>query len=680
MPFSNNDLRTLQTAARQAVGALGLVALSAGVGTAQRAPGDSTKRDSTGRDSTPRALPTMQVTATVVATDARRIAQPTASLGGAELRRLNAASLGETLEQIPGVRSLSMTSGIGKPVIRGLTNNRVITLANGQRTETQQWGHDHSPNVESADAERLEVVKGPASVLYGSDALGGVVNVVRRELPHGAPGEQFVRGRTSIAYNSALQAPSATLVGEGARGAFGWRLSGTGRQAQDLRTPGNVVANTGNRTGYGEGALGWRGVGADLAVTGSLRNEQIRVADDPVTTPGYTGFQRIRTTRGTLDANVRRGDHRVQWQLGLEQNRRSEFGDVSASEIALGLRSTTANGFTHWHHAPVAGFKGVIGVAAQHTAFRTFGTETLIPDNTSRMLGLYVLEQRTIGAWSLSVGGRQDWTTLETPGNAVLALDATSRAFRATTGTAGVVYRAESPVSIAMNVARGFRAPSASDLFANGFHEGTRAFEIGKSDLRVESSLNTDLGVRVRTGRVTGELTGYVNRIRDYIYLAPVGAPGRALDSLQVLQGNARLVGAEAGATWRIGRGVSAQGTADVVHAENTVDDTALPFVPPVRTALTLRWDDRAPGRYLLASTEWNARQSRTFRDDLAPPAWSLFTVGGGISRLTPRGLVHVDMSVRNVLNTRFRDFMSRYKEFADGAGRALIVRVSADM
>jgi iron complex outermembrane receptor protein len=114
----------------------------------------------------------MQVTATAVATDARRIAQPTAQLAGAQLRRSQGASLGETLERIPGVRSLSMTTGIGKPVIRGLTNNRVVTLANGQRTETQQWGHDHSPNVESADAERLEVVKGPASVLYGSDALG----------------------------------------------------------------------------------------------------------------------------------------------------------------------------------------------------------------------------------------------------------------------------------------------------------------------------------------------------------------------------------------------------------------------------------------------------------------------------------------------------------------------------
>jgi iron complex outermembrane receptor protein len=172
--------------------------------------GAQTRPDSLRRDSLPKALPTLQVTATAVATDARRVAQPTAVMAGAQLRRAQGASLGETLEQIPGVRSLSMTTGIGKPVIRGLTNNRVVTLANGQRTETQQWGHDHSPNVESADAERLEVVKGPASVLYGSDALGGVVNVVRRALPT-TDGAMLTRGRVSLAYNSANTAPSATL-------------------------------------------------------------------------------------------------------------------------------------------------------------------------------------------------------------------------------------------------------------------------------------------------------------------------------------------------------------------------------------------------------------------------------------------------------------------------------------
>jgi iron complex outermembrane recepter protein len=621
----------------------------------------------------------MQITATASATDARRIAQPTAQLAGAALRRAQGASLGETLEQIPGVRSLSMTTGIGKPVIRGLTNNRVVTLANGQRTETQQWGHDHSPNVESADAERLEVVKGPASVLYGSDALGGVVNVVRRDLPT-ADGTRITRGRVALAYNSANLAPSATLVGEGAVGSLGWRLSGTTRRASDLRTPTGLLANSGNATDYLEAAAGWRSASSDLTVTTSTRNEAIRIADDPVTAPGYTGHQRIRTTRLTVDGNVRQGNHRLQLQGGLESNRRAEFEEIGAPDVALGLSSTTGTAFAHWHHAPWRGITGVIGTAVQATRFRTFGAETLIPDNSANAFGIYLLEQKVVGPWSLSAGARQDWRSLATPGNSVLALAPTTRTFSALTGTAGAVYRADAPVSLAMNIARGFRAPSASDLFANGFHEGTRAFEIGKQDLRVETSLNTDIGVRLRTRRVSGELTGYVNRIRDYIFLAPVGMPGRALDSLQVQQGNARLVGAEAALSLPLARGWSASGSADLVHATNTADGTALPFVPPFRTLTTLRWDERGAGRSLSLSAEWNARQQRTFRDDLAPPAYALLHASAGTSRLTPRGLIHVDLSVRNLFNTRYRDFMSRYKEFADAAGRTLVLRLSADL
>lgn len=640
----------------------------------------ATRRDTVQRDSSARALPTMQVTATAVATDARRIAQPTAQLSGAALRRNQGASLGETLEQIPGVRSLSMTTGIGKPVIRGLTNNRVVTLANGQRTETQQWGHDHSPNVESADAERLEVVKGPASVLYGSDALGGVVNVVRRALPRGEGDLGVLRGRIAMAYNSANQAPSATLVGEGARGALGWRLSGTGRRAGDLRTPNGPVLNTGNLTGYLEGTTGWHGEQRDVEVTASTRDETIRIADDPITAPGYDGRQRIRTHRLTMESNLRGGGQRLQVQAGWEENRRAEFDNATTQQVTLGLASRTLTGFAHWHHAPWRGLSGVVGTAVQQTQFNTFGRYTLIPDSRTGSFGVYALEQTTVGAWSLSAGARHDWRSLSTPGNAVLGLAATSRQFNAMTGTLGAVYRAESPLSLAINVARGFRAPSASDLFANGFHEGTRAFEIGRADLRVESSLNTDVGLRLRSGVASGELTGYVNRIRDYIYLAPVGEPGRALDSLQVRQGNARLVGAEAALAVAVGHGITVQSTADVVRASNTTDGSALPFVPPFRATSSVRWDQQGPGRSASLTAEWNARQTRTFRDDFAPAAWTAVHASTGFSRMTPRGLVHIDVSVRNLFDARYQDFMSRYKEFAHAAGRTLVIRLSADL
>ncbi len=428
-----------------------------------------------------------------------------------------------------------------------------------------------------------------------------------------------------------------------------------------------------------EGATGFHRERAEFTLTGSSRDETIRIADDPLTSPGYDGRQRIRTTRWTADGTIRGATQRVQLQAGLEENRRAEFANASTLTVDLGLRSRTGTAFANWHHAPWRGLTGTVGTAVQETRVRTFGSETLIPDNTARAFGLYVLEQIIRGPWSVSGGARHDWRTLSTPGSRALNLHATSRAFNALTGTLGAVYRADAPVSLAMNIARGFRAPSASDLYANGFHEGTRAFEIGQRDLRVETSLNTDLGLRLRTARTTGELTAFVNRIRDYIYLAPVGTAGRALDSLQVRQGNARLVGAEAALSVALAGGWSASTTADAVHATNTSDRTALPFVPPLRASSTVRWDERAPGRSFSVSGEWNARQTRTFRSDFAPPAYAVLHANAGTSRLTSRGLVHLDLSVRNVLNTRYRDFMSRYKEFADAAGRTVVVRVGAD-
>src|SRR5687768_6540303 len=205
-------------------------------------------------------LAAVQVTASTGATRAQDSPQPTAVLEGAELRVTQGAALGETLEHVPGVRSLSMTTGIGKPVIRGMTHYRVVTLDNGQRSETQAWGHDHSPNVETATAERVEVIKGPSSVLYGSDALGGVVNVIAPPVPDALDGDAFVRGRASTIYNHNVRGTDGTLSVEGARGGFGARAALTGRTSGGMRTPAGVLANTDNRAVATEGALGWRGV------------------------------------------------------------------------------------------------------------------------------------------------------------------------------------------------------------------------------------------------------------------------------------------------------------------------------------------------------------------------------------------------------------------------------------
>lgn len=633
-----------------------------------------------------RLLGAVQVTATLKAMRVLDAPQPVSVLGGADLRRAQSGAVGDVLERLPGLRSLSMTTGIGKPVIRGLTHNRVVTLDNGQRTETQQWGHDHSPNVETANAEQLEVIKGPASVLYGSDALGGVVNVVAPAIPDARGASPFVRGRLISAYNANMRGSDATLRLDAAQGGFGARLALTGRASDDMRAPRGRLPNTRNRTGHADGAVGYSGEGSRAALRFSVRDERIEIFDDPAINPGYDGYQRLSTQRGTLEAERALGGlWRAQVQLGWEENFRREYSAADATDIALGLLVRTATGFTHLHHEALGPFSGgTFGASMMDSRFVKRGLTSLIPDSRSRGVALYALEHVEVGRWRGTLGARWDLRDLAIADDAALGLTEQSQTREAVTGSAGVAYRLTPVLSLVTSVGRGFRAPSAPDLFANGFHEGTRAFERGDPSLRVETSLNTDVGLRVASSRLSGEFALFDNRIRDYIYLRPFGSGTSPLDSLEVVQGDARLRGAEVSAAWRARDWLTLQAVGDVVHGTNTSIGVPLTFVPPPRLLLGARVERRASSGalvrpWLSVDAERNWRQDRLDPRDVGPAGYSLWHGGAGATLLAGSRVFIVDIAVRNALDTRYRNFMSRYKTYADGPGRAVVLRLTTE-
>ena len=228
---------------------------------------------------------------------------------------------------MPGVRSLSTGTGIGKPVIRGLTSNRVLVVADGQRLETQQWGDEHSPNVDTGDAERIEVIRGPASVLYGSDALGGVVNVVPKELPDAIGRDGFVRGDVTTAYSTNNQQPDGTLALEGASGGFGFRgLSSPAAPATTFgpRSARSSTAETSRSAGPARWVITrhWGNVNASY----SHRDEKLEIHEDPAEDPSATPLQRIGEDRAKIGMTIPTGATR-DWKLmpGYERNRRREF-------------------------------------------------------------------------------------------------------------------------------------------------------------------------------------------------------------------------------------------------------------------------------------------------------------------------------------------------------------------
>ena len=463
-------------------------------------------------------LPPIQVTSTPSATDPLSSPQPTAVVDGENLHAAQAPSLGETLNQVAGVHSLSTGAGIGKPVIRGLTSNRVLILDEGQRMETQQWGDEHGPNIETAMADRIEVIRGPASVLYGSDALGGVVNIIPRPLPTADPGTTAVSGELTATYRSNTREPDGAFLLEAARGNLGLRATLSGRAGDDVRTPAYRLWNSGNRALGGSLAVGTRGAWGNLTATVSRRDEKVELTDeDPAATP----FQRIGTTRVRVDGDLPLGAARLELKLGAERNRRREFEVAGDTEAALELVSRNYTADALLHHTLAGRLHGIVGLSALRTAFDKGGEETLIPNTDVTGLGVYGFEQVTLGRLDVSVGARYDYRYLAVR-DTVLPVDQ-DRAWHSLTGNLGLLYRMAEPVAVVFNIGRGFRAPSSFDLFSNGVHEGTVAFERGNAGLATEKSLNTDLALRLQTTRAAVELGGFVNWVQDFIYTVPTG-------------------------------------------------------------------------------------------------------------------------------------------------------------
>lgn len=629
-------------------------------------------------------LPDLQVTAAPVATTSLTSPQPASVLGGAELEASRSATLGETVSSLPGVRSLSTGAGIGKPVIRGLSSNRVLVLADGERVESQQWGDEHGPQVEAADAERIEVIRGPASVLYGSDALGGVINVVTPPLPDALGREPFVEGRAVASYSTNNQQPDGSIALEGGAGGFGFRGSLTGRTGDDVRTPSGPLFNSGLWAVNGSGTAGYRGGWGSVSASYVRRDERVEIHEDPAGGPGATPFQRIGDDRVHLSGSIPVGASHLDIDLGAGRNRRREFEEEGSDEVALGLLSRTYSADVRLHHAPVGRVGGIVGLSGLRNSLEKFGEETLIPENAYNNLGVYAFEQAEMGRWSLSLGARYDYRRLTVEDDTVLGVEAQRRTYHSVTGNLGALYRVIEPLALVVNLGRGYRSPTAYDLFSNGVHEGTVRFERGDPSLENETSVNADLAVRVQTSAVSAELGVFANYIDNFIFPDPTGEvdPASGFQIFDITQGNARLGGFEAAVEYHPSEWLHLRGAADYTRGRNRFTDSPLPFIPPFRATYSVRLEGGGKGvlqqPYLSIGGESNARQTDLDPDDFAPPGYTLVHLGAGVVMPLGARTFAVDLQLRNALDEAYASFLSRYKTYALDPGRNFIVRVSA--
>ena len=629
-------------------------------------------------------LPATQVTASASATTPMTSPQPTSVLSGEALRQAQTPNLGGTLERLPGVRSWSTGSGIGKPAIRGLRSDRVVIAANELRLDNQQWGDEHGPQIETAEIERIEVIRGPGSVLYGSDALGGVVNVIPKMMPVAFGRSPFIGGQVHGGYGSVDQNGEGGLALEGAAEGFGFRGSFTGRKSQDIETPEGKLFNSGNESMTGAGTVGVRGPRGSVDLSYTRRNEVVQIHEDPVEDPTATPHQRIEDDLGRLSAILPIGAaSRFELNIGAERNRRREFEAEDDPTVALGLLARTYGGVAHYHHPQLGAFEGMLGLSYQNNRFTNFGEESLIPASTGNDAGVFVFEETELGKWRLTFGARYDHKTLDVEDDADLGVAAQTRDWDAVSGSAGALYRVIEPVALVVNVGRGFRAPSNFDLFSNGVHEGTVAFEKGNPDLKVETSINGDLAVRVQMAKLTAEAGGFINEINDFIYTRPTGTldPGSGFEIFQTVQGNARLVGYEASAEVHPERHVHLSVSSDFVRGDNTDTDTPLPWIAPVRALYGIRYEADPIGQisdaYIGLRGESVAKQTRVDPFDTTVPSYTLVHAEAGFKVAFGERSVALDVGARNLADKAYRDFMSRFKTYALAPGRNITVRLT---
>ncbi len=663
-----------------------------------------------------RVIQLEEITVTDSAQVQLRDAVASTTLRAGDVSAMRGQTLGETIKELPGVAVIQYGPAQAKPVIRGLSSQRVLLMNSGVRQEGQQWGSDHAPEVDSFEADEISVVRGTGAVLYGPDALGGVIRVERPPVPvtGGARGTLAM----NLFSNNLQGAMSGMLEGTAPLpllGQSGYRLRLTGRTANDVATPGYFLPNTGFRELNGSVALGvnrqaWRSealyslFNTDIGVysgshVGNLADLE-RAMEDPIVSstrqdsigrPNQRVIHHLATWRTTWDLPR---DARFDLNLGFQYNWRREYdnnGPLRNRDVpAFDLRLTTLSVDGRYHHRPLGQVTGTWGATAMYQWNFTVGKGFLIPSYQLGMASLFAQENLALSRWTLSAGLRGDYIGQETEAYDDMGIvsPAERRHWGNVAASASASYLLGRDWSAAVRIARGWRAPNVNERFAQGVHHGAAQFELGDTSLVPERKLGGELTLRHQGAEVQLELTGYYNRIANFIYLRPI--PPRqtirgAFPAYQYSQANATMAGLEAQASWYPTPWLALQGSVNAVRGTDRTTGEYLFDMPADRANVSARYIGRGSG----ALHQWHVELGAVLvrQQDRVPPgtiyslptdAYQLVNAEAGLTELHALGTtLDAVLAVQNLFNVAYRDYLSRFRLFVDDPGRNIVLRLT---
>lgn len=567
--------------------------------------------------------------------------EPVISLSRDDLFTRLAPTLGETLDREVGISSTYFGPAASRPVIRGLTGSRVTVLTDSVATlDVADVSPDHAVTIEPLLADRIEVVRGPLALFYGSAAAGGVVNVIDNRIPERLP-ERPVTGAVEARGDTALGERAFVGRLDGGSGRFAWHLDGYTRETDDIRIPGFATADPADREadessgrlrnsaseadGVAGGAafigehgflgISWSAYNARYGLPGPGEAEEGGDEEGEALFPGP--FLDLEQRRVDLRGEYRPGGlvEAVRVSLGVNDYRHTEVEPTG--EAATRFDNDAWQGRVEVRHAAIAGFRGAAGLQYDDRDIAAVGEEAFIAPTRTEALGVFVAEQRQFGATTLQLGGRledlQHRPTGDLPRYDEVALSL----------AIGAAFDFAADHRLTANLARTERNLAPEELYADGAHLATRLFEVGlltASDaVEKEVSLNVDLGIARTAGELGWAVTVFFNDFTDYVYLAATDAVEDGLPVAEYRQQDARFWGVEAEVTAALGelRGFALSGRvfADYVNAELSGGGD-LPRIPPLRVGTGLA---AARGPWALAADViHHARQAdiSTFNTD----------------------------------------------------------------
>lgn len=615
--------------------------------------------------------------------------QPTSVLTGQDLTRQLDSTVAGTLQSEPGIATRSFGAAPARPVIRGLDGDRVVVLEDGQRMgDISSQSGDHGVPINPAAASKMEVVRGPATLLYGANAIGGLVNVITDQIPT----ERFSGTSGNFTFDVGTNGGQAGGAGDihVGNGEWAFHFGGSGQRMGDYSTPEGTAENTQSRTGTASLGGAWTGEHSYVGASYGYTDQKYGI---PVVEEGQ-----ISLTPRRHAFNIRAGGSALP---GFIQSYRATFGvrryehqELEGADVGTTFENDTLEGEVLLSHRKTGALLGSVGGWLLNRQFAARGAEALSPPVDQNSLAAFAYEEVAWSHATLQFGGRLDHTSY-TPETALPPRD-----FTEWSSSVGLLIRPEAAndnLVIAASLARAARPPALEELYFFGPHLGNFAYEIGNPDLEAERALGLDLAVRVRGERFEGEVSFFHNAISNFIFRNPISdeefeereeefddrfgvdhgsgeeegddGHGGDLPYVEFAGRDATLWGVEAHGDVKLTPEWTVEFTFDMVRGQLTDTDESLPRIPPYRGIAGLRYQKNA--FQAGASVTAVADQDRVYGDETPTSGWATLRFHASYSFTQGRVLNTITARLENATNALYRNHLNYLKDELPEMGRS---------